>query len=131
MPLTGEHTPTSKAGVAILTGIATCAGTISALDRGCQPFRLHETKPEVRQACLLIAFEAGDLHLRRLPSLKLGHHLDPPHQIWQSLTLVMRAYNLPNPEQTPQLCMLSNRGSCDAGVSGCPGSRIERTRAPE
>ena len=58
------------------------------LDRGHELFRLGKTKPEVGQACLLIAFEARDLHLRRLPGLKLRHQLDPPHQLRHQLTLV-------------------------------------------
>jgi hypothetical protein len=58
------------------------------LDRGCQPFRLGETKPEAGKARMLIAFEAGDLDLRRLSGLKLRHQPDPPHQLWHQLTLV-------------------------------------------
>jgi putative transposase len=48
----------------------------------------RKTKSEVGQACLLIAFEACDLHLRRLPGLKPRHQVDPPHQLWHPLTLV-------------------------------------------
>ena len=58
------------------------------LDRGHELLRLSETKPEVGQACLLIAFEACDFHLRRLPGLQLRHQLDPPHQLRHQLTLV-------------------------------------------
>ena len=58
------------------------------LDRGHELFRLGETKPEVGQAWLLIAFEARNLHLRRLPGFKLRHQLDSPHQLWHQLTLV-------------------------------------------
>ena len=58
------------------------------LDRGGQLFCLRETKPEVSQAYLHIAFEMGDLDLRRLPALKLRHQLHPPHQLWHQLTLV-------------------------------------------
>jgi hypothetical protein len=50
------------------------------LDGGHELFRLSETKPEVGQICLLIALEACDFHLRRLPSGQLRHQLDPPHQ---------------------------------------------------
>jgi hypothetical protein len=49
------------------------------LDRGREMFRLSETKPEVGQTGLLIAFKACDLDLRRLPGLQLRHQLDPPH----------------------------------------------------
>jgi hypothetical protein len=58
------------------------------LNRGQELFRLRKTKPEVSQTCLLIAFEACDLRLRCLPSLKLRHQLDPPHQLRHQLTLV-------------------------------------------
>ena len=43
------------------------------LDRGHELFRLGETKPEVGQACLLSAFDACHLNLRRLPGCKFGH----------------------------------------------------------
>src|SRR5271156_4152788 len=36
------------------------------------------TKPEVGQACLLIAFEAGNLNLRRRTSLQFGHQHHSP-----------------------------------------------------
>jgi hypothetical protein len=50
------------------------------LDRGCQPFCLRKAKPEIAQTGLLIAFDACDLDLRRLPGLQLRHQFDPPHQ---------------------------------------------------
>jgi hypothetical protein len=58
------------------------------LDRGHELFRLGETKPEVGRTGLLIAFEACDLHLRRLPGAKLRHQFDPPNQFHHRLTLV-------------------------------------------
>jgi hypothetical protein len=59
----------------------------SALDRGQELFR-RKPKPEVGQTCLLIAFEACDLRLRRLPGLELRQQLDPPNQLRHQLTLV-------------------------------------------
>jgi hypothetical protein len=50
------------------------------LEGGGELLRLCETEPEVGQASLLIAFDACDLDLRRLPVLQLRHQLDPPHQ---------------------------------------------------
>jgi hypothetical protein len=58
------------------------------LGRGHELFCLGETKPEVGQTGLLIAFQACDLHLRRLPGAKLRYQLDPPHQFYHKLTLV-------------------------------------------
>ena len=58
------------------------------LDRSHELFRLGETKPGVGQTGLLIAFEASDLDLRRLPGLQLRHQLDPPYQPRHQLTLV-------------------------------------------
>jgi hypothetical protein len=58
------------------------------LDRGHELFRLSEMKPEVGHTCLLIAFEACDFHLRRLPGLQLRHKFDPPYQLRHQLTLV-------------------------------------------
>ena len=58
------------------------------LDRGRELFRHGETKPEIGQTGLLIAFEAGDLDLPGLPGLQLRHQLDPPHQFRHLLTLV-------------------------------------------
>jgi hypothetical protein len=58
-----------------------------ALDRGCQLFRLRETKPEAGEASLLIAFDACDLDLRRFPGIKLRHQLDPPYLLCHQLLL--------------------------------------------
>jgi hypothetical protein len=79
MSLAGQDAPASDAYAAILAGNRHLCRDDLRLDRGCQPFCLCETKPEVGQACLLITFEACDLHLRRLPGLKLRHQFDPPH----------------------------------------------------
>ena len=65
----------------MLAGDRHLCGDDLRLDRGCQPFCLVETKPEVGQTRLLIAFEARDLDLRCLPGLKLRHQLDPSHQL--------------------------------------------------
>jgi hypothetical protein len=58
------------------------------LEGGGELLRLCETEPEVGQASLLIAFDACDLDLRRLPGLQLPHQLDPPHQFRHQPTLV-------------------------------------------
>ena len=58
------------------------------LEGGGQLFRLFETKTEVGQARLLIAFDACDLDRHRFPGLQLRHQLDPPHQLRHRLTLV-------------------------------------------
>jgi hypothetical protein len=88
MSLAGQDAPASDACAAMLTGDRHLCRHDLRLDRGCQTFCLGETKPEVGQACMLIAFEACDLDLRRLPGLKLRHQPDPPHQLWHQLTLV-------------------------------------------
>jgi hypothetical protein len=58
------------------------------LDCGHELFRISETKPEVGQVCLLVAFEARDFRLRRLPGRQLRHQPDPPNQLRHLLTLV-------------------------------------------
>ena len=58
------------------------------LEGGGKLLRLYETEPEVGQASPLIAFDACDLDLRRLPGLQLRHQFDPPHQFRHQLTLV-------------------------------------------
>jgi hypothetical protein len=58
------------------------------LEGGGELLRLCETKPEVGQASLPIAFDACDLDFCRLPGLQLPHQLDPPHQFHHQLTLV-------------------------------------------
>jgi hypothetical protein len=88
MSLAGQEAPASDARAAILAGNRHLCRDDLRLDPGCQPFCLRETKPDVDQTCLLIAFKVCDLHLRRLPGLKLRHQLDPPHQLWHQLTLV-------------------------------------------
>ena len=88
MSLAGQPTPASRAGAAMLTGDRHLCRDDLRLDRGGQLLRLCETEPEVGQARLLIAFEACDLHLRRLAGPKLRHQLDPPHQFRHPLTLV-------------------------------------------
>jgi hypothetical protein len=49
--------------------------------------RLCKTQPKVGQVSLLIAFDACDLDLRRIPGLQLRYQLDPPHQFRHQLTL--------------------------------------------
>ena len=79
MSLAGQEAPTSDAWAAILTGNRQLCRNDLRLDRRRELFRLGKPETEVGQACLLSAFEACDLHLRRVPSLKLRHQLDPPH----------------------------------------------------
>ncbi len=54
----------------MLAGDRRLCGDNLHLDRGHELFRLSETKPEVGQTGLPIAFEACDLYLRRLPGLQ-------------------------------------------------------------
>jgi hypothetical protein len=86
VPLTGQHVPTNRTGTATLTGDHHLSRHDLRLDRGCQLFRLHETKSEAGQAWLPIAFDACNLKLRRFPGIKLRHQLDPPYQVCHPLT---------------------------------------------
>ena len=88
MSLAGQLVLTSHARAAMLPGDRHLRRDDLRLDRSHELFRLGETEPEVGQTGLLIAFEACDLHLRRLPGAKLRYQLDPPHQFYDQLTLV-------------------------------------------
>jgi hypothetical protein len=76
----------SRAGAAMLTGARHLYRDNRGLEGESELFRFCETKPEVGQASLLIAFVACDLDLGRLPGLQL--QLDPPHQFRHQITLV-------------------------------------------
>jgi hypothetical protein len=71
----------------MLTGDRDLCWDDLCLEGGSELLRLCETKPEVGQASLLIAFDACDLDLHRLPGLQLRHQVDPPHQLRQQPTL--------------------------------------------
>ncbi len=88
MPFAGQDALTSHACAATLAGDRDLCRDNLRLDRGCQPFCLRKAKPEIAQTGLLIAFDACDLDLRRLPGLQLRHQFDPPHQFHHQLTLV-------------------------------------------
>ena len=79
MSLAGQLAVTSRACAAMLAGDRYLGRDDLRLDRDHELFRLSETKLEVGQPCLLIAFEACDFHLHRLPGHQLRHQLDPPH----------------------------------------------------
>jgi hypothetical protein len=88
MPLTGQDVTTSRTGTALLTGDRHLRRNDLRLDRRCQLVRLGETKTEIGHAGLLIASNACDLNLRRLPGFVLCYQLDPPDYLWHQLTLV-------------------------------------------
>src|SRR5260370_386163 len=61
----------------------------------------RERHPGPAEPPLLSAWGARPPPPRPPHSQTRAPHFPPPHQVWHSLTLVMRAYHLPNPEQTP------------------------------
>jgi hypothetical protein len=81
------------------------------LESGGELLRLGKTEPEVGQASLLIAFDAGDLDLRRLASLQLRH------QFRHQLTLIPVSLRPTVAEQTPQVCMLPTVSGNDYWLS--------------
>jgi hypothetical protein len=87
MSLAGQLALTSHARAAMLACDRHLRRDDLRLDRGHELFRLGETKPEVGQTGLFIAFEACDFHLR-LPGLQLRYKFDPPNQLRHQLTLV-------------------------------------------
>jgi hypothetical protein len=86
MTFAGQHPPAGRTDMPMFTSGRHLRWDDLRLDRGSQLFRLGETKSEVGQACLLSAFDACDLNLRRLPGLKLRHQLHAPHQVCHPLT---------------------------------------------
>src|SRR3954447_22300038 len=85
--LTGQHALTSQARAAMFAAHCHRCRDDLRLDRGCELLCLSKTKPEVRQAGLLIAFEACDLHLCRRARLQFCDQLHPPNHFRHQLTL--------------------------------------------
>ena len=88
MALAGQHASANLARAATLPHHGHLRRDHLGLKYGCELLDLREPEPEVGQAGLLIALEAGDLHLRRQAGFQFRHQLHPPHQLWHRLTLV-------------------------------------------
>jgi hypothetical protein len=87
MTLAGQDTSTRHAQAATLAHHGHLRRDHLRLNRGGQLLRLREPEPELRQASLLIALEACNLHLRRQARLQLRNQLHPPHQLRHQLNL--------------------------------------------
>src|SRR5271166_5817698 len=88
MTLAGQNTSASLARVATFAHNGHLRRDHLGLKRRCELLRLREPEPEVGQAGLLIALEAGDLHLRRQARLQFRNQLHSPNQLRHQLTLV-------------------------------------------
>ena len=84
----GQHASANLARAATLPHHGHLRRDHLGLKRRCELLRLREPEPELGQAGMLIALEAGDLHLRRQAGFQFRHQLHPPHQLWHRLTLV-------------------------------------------
>jgi hypothetical protein len=108
-PLAGQRTPASRTGAALTSGDRHLCRDDLRLEGGGELLCLCKTELEVRQAGLLIAFDARDLDLPHLPGLQPVTSLTR-HTGFATSSLSSREHEIyRKPEQTPEVCMLPTR----------------------